>query len=195
MIKTAKMQGNVMVSAGEARGGREDLQGGSGTGGESRTPGKDRDPRAERGGAATISHLNPPYPQRRPPGCEGSGVRLQITTLQLWVPVLWAGGSVSWATGGVREVGKGRRTGPRRLRVRPSARQTPGRHAESEVAEARGGPRGRDARTGLGAASSRARDLVGSAKPVAHSGRTPVALFRRLPPRPPAGRAGPCSRV
>lgn len=60
------MQGNVMVSAGEARGGREDLQGGSGTGGESRTPGKDRDPRAERVGAATISHLNPPYPQRRP---------------------------------------------------------------------------------------------------------------------------------
>lgn len=107
MIKTAKMQGNVMVSAGEARGGREDLQGGSGTGGESRTPGKDRDPRAERGGAATISHLNPPYPQRRPPGYEGSGVRFQITTLQLWVPVLWAGGSVSWATGGGARGGQG----------------------------------------------------------------------------------------
>ena len=100
-------------------------RGDRGWGSESRTPGNDRDPRAERGGAAPISHLNPPYPQRRPPGCAGSGVCLQIATLQLWVPVLGAGGSVSRATGGVREVGKGRRTSPRRLRVRPSSRQTP----------------------------------------------------------------------
>ena len=45
MIKTAKMQGNVMVSAG-GRGarGREDRHRGTSTGDERGTPGTDRDP-------------------------------------------------------------------------------------------------------------------------------------------------------
>ena len=77
MIKTAKMQGNVMVSAG-GRGarGREDRHRGTSTGDERGTPGTDRDP---------VRHRQiPPEP---PSGGRPGAVHLPLVCkLQLYGP-------------------------------------------------------------------------------------------------------------
>ena len=157
MIKTAKMQGNVMVSAG-GRGarGREDRHRGTSAGDERGTPGTDRDP---------VRHRQiPPEP---PSGGRPGAVDLPLVCkLQLYTALRpcaldrWLGVQ---GEGGLRAVGKGRRSSPPpaarqfQLAVDPRGRVgvvvvAVGGPTESGIAEARAGPPGPDARAGFGAA-------------------------------------------
>lgn len=193
MIKTAKMQGNVMVSAG-GRGarGREDRHRGTSAGDERGTPGTDRDP---------VRHRQiPPEP---PSGGRPGAVDLPLVCkLQLYTALRpcaldrWLGVQ---GEGGLRAVGKGRRSSPPAGRASVPARGGPpgpcrgggggsgGTHRERDR---RG--QGRTAGPGcprrLRGCDPGARDLLGSAKPVAHPGPAPVSRLRPLPPRLPAGR-------
>lgn len=156
MIKTAKMQGNVMVSAG-GRGarGREDRHRGTSAGGERGTPGTDRDP---------VRHRQ--IPPERPSGGRPGAVDLPLVCkLQLYGP-----GSLCF-----RQVSRGPRRGRAARGGEGAAEQpTAGRASvparggplgpcrvvvvavegptESGIAEAGAGPPGPDARAGLGAA-------------------------------------------
>lgn len=136
-------------------------------------------------------HPQPSSGRRRCAAGQGCICKLQLCGSA--APLLWVGGLVSWARGGLREVRTGPRTSPRRPRVCPSLQRPPEWRYRGTRAErgcrGQGRAAGPDARAGLGAASPRARDLLASAEPAVHSERTPGALLRLLPPRPPARRS------
>lgn len=202
MIKTAKMQGNVMVSAGGrgARGPGKPAVG-TGDGGRVPTPGNDREPRAGRGAAAATSHLDTPPPpgllpppppaQRRPPGCGGSGVYSPIATLRLCAPSALGRWLVPWARGRACEVGKGRQTSPRRPPVGPSSQPSP-RAVWGDLRRARSPRPGEERWARVPAPASGLRvpepETCWGPPTWGSLGREPVARLRLLSPRPPAGR-------
>ena len=197
MIKTAKMHGNVMVSAG-GRGarGREDRLRGTSAGDERGThthplPG---------GLTATLSVHHRPIPPESPSGGRPGAVDLPpVCKLQLYGP-----GSL-WFGQVARGPGRGRAArGGEGAAEQPAPAARPFQLAADPLGRAgvvvagRGGTRGERGRRGQGRTAGPgclrrpchpgARDLLGSAKPVAHPGRGPVSRLRPLLPRLPAGR-------
>lgn len=187
MIKTAKMQGNVMVSAGGrgARGPGKPAVG-TGDGGRVPTPGNDREPRAGRGAAAATSHLDTPpppassLPRPRPSGGRlGAEDRVFIRQLQLCGsarPRLWAGGLCLGRGAGRARWGRGGRPALAGHPWVPVPSRAPGPFGETCGERGRRG-QGRSAGPGCPrrprGCEFRSLRPVGVRRPGAHSGGSP----------------------
>lgn len=142
MIKTAKMQGNVMVSAG-GRGarGREDRHRGTSAGDERGTPGTDGDPVRC---ATARSHRNPPAAAARVRWICRLFADCNFTALGPCALDRWLGVR---GEGGLRAVGKGRRSSPPPT-ARPFQLAADPRGRAGVVVAGRGGTRGERGRRG-----------------------------------------------
>ena len=203
MIKTAKMHGNVMVSAG-GRGarGREDRLRGTSAGDERGTH-THPPPRGADGDPVCAPPPDPTgIPQRRPPGCGGSAACLQIATLRPWVPVVWTGGSGSGARAGCARWGRGggaARAGRASVPARggPPGPCRGGGGGEGRDPRRAGSPRpGQDrwARMPAPALPSRSPGPVGVREARGSPGAGACLSAPAAAPAA-AGWAGPCSRV